>query len=88
MGIIYNLLKRINLTISKMNLNHIAKKPFLDHFYRTPLMGQLLRAALYDSGTVMDNQVVGSRGILRFNTELERAKNPQLNLAIKTVLDV
>ena len=41
-----------------MNLNHIAKKPFLDHFYRTPVMGQLLRAALYDSGTVMDNQIV------------------------------
>ena len=41
-----------------MNLNHIAKKPFLDKFYRKPIMGQLLRAALYDAGTVMDNQVV------------------------------
>ena len=41
-----------------MNLNHIAKKPFLDHFYRKPIMAHFLRAALYDAGTVMDNQVV------------------------------
>jgi hypothetical protein len=41
-----------------MNLNHIAKKPFLDWFYRKPIMAHFLRAALYDAGTVMDNQVV------------------------------
>lgn len=38
-----------------MNLNHIAKKPFLDHFYRKPIMAQMLRAALYDAGTVFDD---------------------------------
>lgn len=71
-----------------MNLNHIAKKPFLDHFVRKPYMPHLLRAALYDSGTVMDNQVVGSRGVLRFNTELQRAKNNQYNIAVKLVQEV
>ena len=32
-----------------MNLNHIAKKPFFDLFYRTPCMHVMLRAALYDA---------------------------------------
>ena len=40
-----------------MNLNHVAKKPFLDHFYRKPHMAHLVRAALYDAGTVMNNEV-------------------------------
>jgi hypothetical protein len=42
-----------------MNLNHIAKKPFIDAFYKKPTMHHLLRAALYDAGTVMGgtNQV-------------------------------
>ena len=35
-----------------MNLNHIAKKPFFDLFYRTPCMPQLLRASLYDATRV------------------------------------
>ena len=34
-----------------MNLNHIAKKPFFDLFYRTPCMGILLRGALNDAST-------------------------------------
>ena len=32
-----------------MNINHIAKKPFFDLFYRTPCMPIILRAALYDA---------------------------------------
>jgi len=32
-----------------MNLNHVAKKPFFDLFYRTPCMPVMLRAALYDA---------------------------------------
>lgn len=32
-----------------MNLNHIAKKPFFDLFYRTPCMPAMMRAALYDA---------------------------------------
>jgi len=71
-----------------MNLNHIAKKPFLDWFYRKPIMAHFLRAALYDAGTVIDNQVVGSKGVLRFNTELQRAQNPQLNIAVKMCEDI
>jgi hypothetical protein len=34
-----------------MNLNHIAKKPFFDLFYRTPCMALLLRTAFHDAGT-------------------------------------
>lgn len=33
-----------------MNLNHIAKKPFFDLFYRTPCMPLLLKAAFHDAG--------------------------------------
>lgn len=38
-----------------MNLNHIAKKPFLDYFYAKPVMSYFLRAALYDATTVTNN---------------------------------
>ena len=41
-----------------MNLNHVAKKPFLDAFILKPYMPHMLRAALYDSGTVIGNNVV------------------------------
>ena len=41
-----------------MNLNHIAKKPFIDVFYKTPAMPILLRAALYDCGTFIGNKNV------------------------------
>jgi len=34
-----------------MNINHIAKKPFFDLFYRTPCMALMLRAAFHDAGT-------------------------------------
>jgi hypothetical protein len=39
-----------------MNLNHIAKKPFLDIFYKKPYMAHLLRAALYDATTSLNSQ--------------------------------
>jgi hypothetical protein len=32
--------------------------------------------------------VSGSKGVLRFKTELQRAKDPQLNQAIKLIADV
>ena len=35
-----------------MNLNHVAKKPFFDLFYRSPCMPQMLRAALYDASLI------------------------------------
>ncbi len=34
-----------------MNINHIAKKPFFDLFYRSPCMALMLRAAFHDAGT-------------------------------------
>jgi len=41
-----------------MNLNHVAKKPFIDLFYKKPTMPNLLKAALYDAGTVVGSTVV------------------------------
>ena len=38
-----------------MNLNHIAKKPFFDLFYKTPCMPGLMRAALYDATLIGAN---------------------------------
>ena len=35
-----------------MNLNHIAKKPFFDMFYKAPAFPNMLKAALYDAGTM------------------------------------
>ena len=34
-----------------MNINHIAKKPFFDLYYRTPCMPLMLRFAFHDAGT-------------------------------------
>ncbi len=41
-----------------MNLNHIAKKPFIDVFYTRPVMAHLLRTALWDSGAVFNGTSV------------------------------
>lgn len=41
-----------------MNLNHVAKKPFIDLFYRKPYMPIFLKAALYDAGTLVGSTVV------------------------------
>ena len=38
-----------------MNLNHIAKKPFFDLFYRTPCMPAMMRAAMYDATLIGAN---------------------------------
>ena len=42
-----------------MNLNHIAKKPFFDLFYRTPCMHIILKAALHDAGTFETSSKTG-----------------------------
>jgi hypothetical protein len=42
-----------------MNLNHIAKKPFYDLFYKTPAMALLLRAAYHDAGTFCKDSKTG-----------------------------
>ena len=45
-----------------MNLNHIAKKPFFDLFYRNPCMHSMLRGALYDAFQLnSDNTFRGAR---------------------------
>ena len=38
-----------------MNINHIAKKPFMDLFYVKPIMPLLVRAALYDCSIKLDS---------------------------------
>lgn len=42
-----------------MNLNHIAKKPFFDLFYRTPCMNVMLRAAFNDASTYNAKEKTG-----------------------------
>jgi len=56
-----------------MNLNHIAKKPFLDAFYIKPVMPHLLRAALYDAGTNLGGNTVGPQGALKFKSQIKQA---------------
>jgi len=64
-------------------LNHIAKKPFFDLFYRTPCMHIMLKAALHDAGTYeASSNTGGPRGSLRFKNELSRPENKGLKFAI------
>lgn len=42
-----------------MNINHIAKKPFFDLFYRSPCMALMLRAAFHDAGTFCKDTKTG-----------------------------
>jgi hypothetical protein len=66
-----------------MNLNHIAKKPFFDLFYRSPCMALLLRASLNDAGIFSRSaSTSGSRATLRFPSELQRAEHAGLDFAI------
>ena len=54
-----------------MNLNHIAKKPFFDLFYRTPCMPLLLRAAFHDAGTFSTSDHTGYKSAYSlFNNSL------------------
>ena len=72
-----------------MNLNHIAKKPFFDLFYRTPCMPLLLRAAFHDAGTYdPSTNTGGPRGSLRFKNELSRDENKGLKFALDQIEDI
>lgn len=42
-----------------MNLNHIAKKPFFDLFYRTTCMALMLRTAFHDAGSYTADGKIG-----------------------------
>lgn len=69
-----------------MNLNHIAKKPFFDLFYRSPCMAQILRAAIFDAGAFNRASTLSSnRGVLRFATESQRSENPDIDFAIEQI---
>lgn len=70
-----------------MNLNHIAKKPFFDLFYRSPCMALLLRASFHDAGTFnIKTKTGGPRGTLRF--ELDRPENKGLDYAVEQIEDI
>lgn len=69
-----------------MNLNHIAKKPFFDLFYRSPCMAQMLRLAYQDTGIFCrSNRAGGPRALIRFPTELERPENNGLQFAMEQI---
>lgn len=72
-----------------MNLNHIAKKPFFDLFYRSPCMALLLRAAYHDAGAFCRSSVAGgARGTLRFPSELKRHEGTGLDFAMEQIEDM
>jgi L-ascorbate peroxidase len=70
-----------------MNLNHIAKKPFFDLFYRSPCMALMLRASFHDAGAFCRSHVQGgNRGALRF--ALSRPEHSGLELAIEQIEEI
>jgi len=70
-----------------MNLNHIAKKPFFDLFYRSPCMAQILRAAYHDAGAFCKSNVAaGNRGALRF--ALGQPEHQDLQFAIEQIEEI
>jgi catalase (peroxidase I) len=82
----YNLDKIGKSYLREMNLNHIAKKPFFDLFYRSPCMAQMLRLAYQDSGIFCrSNRAGGPRGLIRFPTEIERPENSGLQFAVEQI---
>lgn len=59
-----------------MNLNHIAKKPFWDIFYKGPLMHNVLRSAFHDAATYDHaSQTGGVVGSLRLKEVLQREEH-------------
>ena len=69
-----------------MNLNHIAKKPFFDLFYKTPCMAQLLRLAFNDAATFDPaSRSGGTTGSIRYPQSLLRAENEGLKFAMSQV---
>lgn len=72
-----------------MNLNHIAKKPFFDLFYRSPCMALILRASFHDAGMFCKTPVVaGSRGTLRFPSELKKVEGTGLDFAMEQIEEI
>jgi L-ascorbate peroxidase len=72
-----------------MNLNHIAKKPFFDLFYRSPCMALLLRASFHDAGMFCKTPVVqGSRGTLRFASEIQKVEGTGIDFALEQIEEI
>jgi catalase (peroxidase I) len=72
-----------------MNLNHIAKKPFYDLFYRSPCMAFLLRSAFHDAGMFCKTPVIGgSRGTLRFPSEVQKVEGTGIDFAIQQIEEI
>jgi catalase (peroxidase I) len=70
-----------------MNLNHIAKKPFWDLFYKTPCMSQLIRLAFNDAIRYnARDKTGGADASIRFDNALNRVENTGLNFAMKQIL--
>ena len=66
-----------------MNLNHIAKKPYFDLFYKTPCMAQMLRLAFNDACTYdASTKTGGVIGSLRHKQSLLRPENEGLSFAV------
>lgn len=72
-----------------MNLNHIAKKPFFDLFYRTPCMPQMLRAALYDASMInADGSHRGAKATLLLTNQQHIAHSKDLEFAAKQIKEI
>jgi len=67
-----------------MNLNHIAKKPFFDLFYRTPCMPTMMRAAMYDATLVGANgQQRGPMATVALQNQLAVAQSKEMSFAVQ-----
>lgn len=69
-----------------MNINHIAKKPFFDLFYRTPCMPTMLRLALTDAASFNnDGSLQGPTATLDHHCI---KKSPELEEALRHITDI
>ena len=69
-----------------MNINHIAKKPFFDLFYRTPCMPTMLRLALTDAASFnKDGNLQGPTATLDHHCV---KKSPELEEALRHITDI
>ena len=72
-----------------MNLNHIAKKPFFDLFYKTPCMPQMARAAFQESASFNHGSRTGGvNGALRLKEKLALPENKEYKFAMDRVHDI
>ena len=59
-----------------MNLNHIAKKPFFDMFYKSAVFPNMLKGALYDAGSMnAEGVMIGGHGAAALKTDVQRNNN-------------